>query len=466
MTVGITTDAVMFFDKGKLVKEMLYPEFEAILDNVIGLNEFKNQQVSAAFVRVNSSLKLTAAVLFLIDFDERGHVDKSWNIPLPHLADNAGKGPDLGAGPIKLSCRSQCSVSWHQRSLWDPDINIETETGSTTLDQLAKAAIRNRLGLAVIDEPAELDALDPALLKAVKNGRHAADISLEEAINERVNKKIQQEIKTRTSALLEEQKLRIATMKSETQDHIEKLQIRYRNQLAKITDTLNSTKHLFSEEKHKNLQLKKTLQNKADEFRKVREHFQQEIEEGKEVEQSQLLALEEKFELESKASIDTATAELKEMLDMREVELFYRDEQVSRLNDEISQLRQEKQNLIDNSGDKVLQKLVGKGITFVAYQPGVEHLTIPVRDISQYLDSPINYVAEKCSVDQELYQQWMAHYELPVCNHKLNDSAVCAKPIPKVEKPSRFIVGENDRCAEHSCAVNALSSLIRFRESS
>ena len=453
MSDGITTDSVMFFDNGKLVKEILYPEFEAILDNVVGLNDFKNRSISAAFVRITASLKVSAVVCFLVDFDAEGYVDKSWNLPLIHLAENAGRGPDMGAGPIKLSCRSQCSVSWHQRSLWDPD--VDSKVG--TFEQISKAASRNRLGLTVITEP----VVSQKAASTGQSGKH--DTKSEKDIKARLLKNFRQEYKTRRLALLKEQKLRIATMKSEAQGHIEKLQKQYQLDLAKLTETLNSTKQLFSEEKHRNLQLKKTLQNQADEHHDVRIDFQREIENGKEIEQSQLLALEEKFELEAKASIDVATAELKEMLDMREVELFYRDEQVGRLNEDVSLLRQEKKALIDRSGDKMLQKLVDKGISFVAYQPGVDHLIIPLSDISEYLDSPTDYVSEKCSVDKDLYVQWLKHYELPVCNQSLANGAVCASPIHKIAKPSRFISGESDRCARHSQSSATLSNLMSVR---
>ncbi len=459
MSAGITTDAIMFFDDNKVGKEMFYPEFEAILDHVVGISEFKEKRVQAAYVRINSCLQITAAVFFMIDFDASGYVDKTWNIPLQHLADSAGRGPDLGAGPIKLSCRSQCSVSWHQRSLWDPDMDND----NITLRQLAQAAKSNRLGLSVVDVVPE-DVM-PAPAKNNAEGAAASSEAEREELKKQLKKKYQLEMKARTTALLEEQRLRIAAMKSEAQDHIESLQIHYQRELEKVTETLESTKYLFSEEKHKNLQLKQTLENHAKNSQQVRQRWLQEIEQGKELKQNQIQELEEKFALEVTAKVDAATVELKEMLNMREVELFYRDEQVGRLNAEISALRQEKQSLIDGSGDKVLQKLFDSGITFVACQPGVDHLTVPLKDMSKYLDSPVSYVAEKCSVDLNLYQQWRGHYELPVCSYKLEDGSTCAAPIPKVEKPTRFILGESDCCAKHSRSANTLSYLMKVRES-
>lgn len=452
MSSGVSNDAIVFFDDNRIAKEMLYPEFEAILDNVVGIAEFADQQVNAAFVRINPQLLITSAVFFLIDFHADGYVDRSWNLPLQHLADTAGLGPDLGAGRIKLACRSQCSVSWHQRSLWDPNL----ETAGNTLEMLATSVKRNRLGLASV-EPQSAPEVAPSL----ESNKRSGDV--EKEIRAQLSKKFQQEIKTRTSTLVEEQKLRVAAMKSEAQDHVEKLHTQYRSELARLAEALQSTKQLFSEEKNKNLQLKRVLDEHARDLQKTRENYQLELEQGKEVSQVQLLELEEKFELEAKARIDTATAELKEMLDMREVELFYRDEQVGRLHAEIAQLRMEKQQLLDTQGDMILQRLADTGVTFVAYQPGIDHITVPLRDMANYLDSPLDYVADKCSVDKRVYRQWVAHYELPVCHHRTEDGTTCAQPVPKVEKPTRFIAGETDRCAKHSRAATALSSLMKVR---
>ena len=463
MAIGISSEAIMFFSDGRVVKEMLYPEFEAILDHVVGIAEFEDMQVPAAYVRINGALKVTHIVLFLLDFDSNGYVDKSWNIPLAHLADQAGKGPDLGAGPTKLSCRSQCSVSWHQRSLWDPDVH----SGNKILKEIAGAAKRNRLGLTVIEEPEE-----PELQEAPQSGRKSSSAAggksvdikaLEKEVGDRLQRKFQEEMKTRIAAMQEEHRLRVATMKSEAQDYVEKLQALYRNETEKTKQVLETTKHLFAEEKHKNIQLKKTLDEQAEELKSAREKFQKQLVQNKEVGQQQLLELEEKFELEAKASLDKATAELKERLDMREVELFYRDEQVGRLNAEIAELRQEKQELLDSSGDRLLQRLVDGGITFVAYQPGIDHLTIPMRDIGQYLESPIDYVAEKCAVDSDLYKKWRAHVDKPVCSYRDEKGTPCSEPVLKVEKPGRFIVGESDRCAKHSRAAATLNSLIKAR---
>src|SRR5690606_11058396 len=101
-----------------------------------------------AYVLINPRLLLRAAVFFYLDFDENGAADKGWNLPLRNLADRAGRGPDLGAGPIRLACRSQCPVSWHQMHLWGPNL----APGQNDLVLLRDAVKRNHLGLLFDEE--------------------------------------------------------------------------------------------------------------------------------------------------------------------------------------------------------------------------------------------------------------------------------------------------------------------------
>src|SRR5690625_6101944 len=96
------------------------------------------------------------------------------------------------------------------------------------------------------------------------------------------------------------------------------------------------------------------------------------------LENSQLHALQENYEMELAARVQAATTELQERLDMREVELFYRHQQERNLKDEIARLKDENQSLVNQSGGQLLNKLSEAGITFVTYQPGAEHMTIKI----------------------------------------------------------------------------------------
>ena len=278
-----STQAVMFFSDNQVVKEMLYPEFEAVLDNVVGISDFSAQQIQAVYVRINGQLKITAAVFFLLSFDDKGQVDRSWNIPLAHLADTAGKGPDMGAGPILLACRSQCSVSWHQRTLWDPVL----ENGVNTFKLIAQSAKRNRLALEKVAARVSdtLSAVQsPPVLETVPTIKQTGQkgIRVKEAVSQRESSlrsdspSVSHEaLEAKIEALNAEHSLRIATMKSAAQDHIEQLQGHYRTEITSLKDSMASTKHLYSEEKNKNLALKETLDHQADSLKRMREKFQQ-----------------------------------------------------------------------------------------------------------------------------------------------------------------------------------------------
>lgn len=456
MTMGTTSEAIIFLDGNRVAREILYPEFEAILDHVVGIEEYKNRSASAIYVRINSRLKITSAVCFLIDFDSNGYAESSWNVPLRHLADNGGRGPDLGAGPIRLSCRNQCSVSWHHRSLWDP---VFKNDGEGTLKIAADAVKRNRLGL-IVESAAGLEKSNASFASATSTGLNFGEKFKPEP---HVNAVLNEQLKERIAEVTAAHKLRVATMKSEAQDHLERVQQHYRIEQRKLAEAFDAAKKLFSEEKHKNLKLKQKFEIQAESLKKIRTQFQKQLQDSKSMGDGQVQELEEKFEQELSAKLDAATTELKEMLDMREVQLFYRDEQVNRMEGEIALFKQEKQNLVEGSGDKVLQRLVESGITFIAYQPGADHLTIPLKDVGEYVDSPENYVAGKLSVDMHTYKQWLKHYQMPLCSYSCKEGSVCEKSIPTIDKPARFIVGESDRCAEHSRAATALSELIKVR---
>ncbi|MGK0442460.1 MAG: hypothetical protein ACJA0N_002271 [Pseudohongiellaceae bacterium] len=440
MTVeGMTTEAIIFFGDPGVIKEMLYPEFEAILDHVVGIPEFAGQKVPAAYLRLNQFLQPTGAVLFYCSFDAAGNADAAWNLPLQHLAEKGGRGPDLGAGQMRLSCRSQCAVSWHQRELWDPD----TDAKPSTFEKISGLLRRNRLGLAV-------EKIKPVIDIPVLTSSQQVDNKAE---LDGLRKELYGEFKKRQAELLDEQKLRIETLKSGARELVEKLHRHYRTEASALKDANDDVSQQLLDQKNKNRRYKETLAKQAQGLHDERASFQQSQAQAKTIEADQIHALEQKFEQELQATVDTATAELKEMLEMRDVELFYREEQVGGLRDEITQLRNEKQVLMSEGGDQLLGKLVQSGITFVAYQPGLDHLAIPQMDLFAYLESPVAYVANKYGVDEALYEQWLAHYQLPVCQHEVDDS-ICGEPVNKIDHPADYIPNDSDRCSHHDFAAS------------
>ena len=142
------TEAVMFFAERGICKEMLFPEFEALLDGLVASPEFADETVEAAFVQINSRLQVRAAVFFTLDFDLDGYVNRLWNMPLRQLAEKAERGPDMGGGPIRLVCLGYNKQPNYRPLLWKPG----QRAGTNDLALIKDAVKRNTLGILGQDE--------------------------------------------------------------------------------------------------------------------------------------------------------------------------------------------------------------------------------------------------------------------------------------------------------------------------
>jgi len=447
-TSSTTYEAVLFFDETEIVKEMLYGEFEAVLDNVVGVNDFAGHEVRAVYLLIDSKLQIQAACFFLINFEKDGSADKRWNIPLRHLVDQAGKGPDLGAGPIRLACRSQCPVSWHERHLWDPvPVNQQNP-----FNLLKRAIKENRLGILEIHEPEPVASSSPVVLSG--DGLASVD-----DVRETLSRQFRHEYKRRVAALKEDYRLQIAGIKNQFEEELQSVRRSQHAVLVESQDGLQSVKALLRDEKRRNQQ----LQSQLDDQLAAVEQLRVEISHQNGVDGEALDALRHQYEVELSGRLEQATQELKEHLDRREVELFYRDEQIGSLRDEIIRIRDERDALIGGGGDQLLKQLTGAGITFVAYHPGLDYLTIPPADIPVYLESPYAYVAERCGVTETDYLQWLQHYQLPVCNHSDEHGHRCGLPVSKVNRPGHFVAGESDRCSRHTPQAKVIGNVMKLR---
>lgn len=109
--------------EGKVITDILTAdEFEMVVDLERPI-ENRQGQVYAAYVLANQSQVIQSIVLFILPLNLHGYCIEGWRLPLEQLSNTASRGPDLGGGRIRLACRSQCSISLHQDSLWDPGAN-------------------------------------------------------------------------------------------------------------------------------------------------------------------------------------------------------------------------------------------------------------------------------------------------------------------------------------------------------
>lgn len=438
-------EAVFLFQGDQILRELLYPEFEAILDGFIPVPDYANSSAKAVYVQLNHQLCVTGAVFFLLGFDEKGIVDRRWNVPLQQLLASAGPGPDMGAGQIRLACYSQCSVSWHQKNLWDPQM----APGKNTFVALRQAVKANRFGfVAKVDATPVADIDDDAIptLKPLS----AEDFEREQqAIQEQLHEAYNKELREKVALLTKEQRLRIATLTSEQQERLHELQQEHQQRLEAYQQQMADFKRAKAELEERNRSLKENLDAQAAKIEGIREYFELKLKSAQQGESSQLQALKQNYEVELDVKIQAATAELREMLEMREVELFYRHQNERALKEEIVALKQENQGLVKNGGDQLLSRLAKAGINFVSFQPGVGQLSIPVDDLGRYLENTPAYIAEKSGVSESLYIAWWAHYQNPCCHASDPKGQPCGHRVKRIESPLEFHPGESDRCDQH-----------------
>jgi len=141
-------EVVVLFDTtgSKIDLEMRFGQFNALLGQKATLSSHAAATVKAAYAQVGAGLSVQAVVFFLFKVNEQGYVDPAFNLPLDYMAQNAGEGPDLGRGVVKMACRSQCPVPWHAINMWEP----EGEGKAHPAMLVQKAVWRNRLQLKTL----------------------------------------------------------------------------------------------------------------------------------------------------------------------------------------------------------------------------------------------------------------------------------------------------------------------------
>jgi hypothetical protein len=309
-------EAVMFFsERGGICKEMLFAEFEALLDGLVNMPEYADQQMRMAYLLINPRLLVRSAVFFYLDFDEKGGADTGWNIPLRHLADNAGRGPDLGAGPIRLACRSQCPVSWHQMHLWDPSLTPERND----LALLRDAVKRNHMGLLVDDDAPQLLAAG-RLQMAAEDHWYPTDPQQQEAEQQAQAQagKLAQEQRVKAAQLIKQQRLRISSLAQQHEQELGKFRMASDELSQSLQAQLQSLQQALRQQEGLNTSLKTQLTAQADEFQAGRELMIGQLRALEQHAQTEADILRGQFAAELQAKVAVAELECQEQLALRD----------------------------------------------------------------------------------------------------------------------------------------------------
>ncbi|MGH1371607.1 MAG: hypothetical protein ACRBBW_06215 [Cellvibrionaceae bacterium] len=425
-------EAVVIFDGNEIAREMQFSEFEAVLEGFVPLAEQATQKVHAVYLRVGQGYLVTAAVFFLIDFDKAGFADKRWNVPIEQLADTSAEGPDLGAGPIRLACRSQCAIAWHQQQLWDPQMTPQCNH----LQALKKSIQRNALHLS-------LPQSAPTLVEKVSEQPPAQGGKESEQLDRQA---IEAKWRKRTAQTIKEARLKVAATQQQSQQALDDQREQHQRSTKASNDQIEALRQALVQEQDKNANLVELTERQDQKLKGLRDYFEQKLSNLKNVDQVATDTLKGHLQSQLESEVQALTQAYEEKLQMRDVEVMYRDTQLAALGDEIDKLRAEKQSLLEASGDSLLEKIHRSGISFVSFQPGAGHMTIPVSDVASFVDDSDRYTAAKCRVDVAHFKQWRQHYQNPVC---AEHSQGCQAVLPRVDRPLDFVVGQSDRCSHH-----------------
>jgi len=399
--VGENYSAVFFMDGSDVSRQMRFSEFETFLDGYVGLSDLADTDVKAVFAVVSPELEIRSLVFFRIYFDDEGQADVYWNMPIEQLAMKGAKGPDLGGGPIRLVCRSQCPESANADALWDPNM----APGHNHFQSIRRAVEANGLKFRKADPPSEENipvlAADPA------------DVATDRA---------------RLAQLIREQRLRIKTLQSVHRDALSELQRENRHELQALRNEMAELQQRYERQKLSNEQLMIRLAERNEQYLEMQEQINAEATSNS----------------REGAASDAEAVLLKEQLERRQRELELRDEKIVALEQENYDLRH--QTPPENS---VMEHLQHQSVFLVAYHPGIGHVTLPYSDIESYFRNPVAYAAGRCGMNEPAYREWLEHHEHPVCQHESDSGAKCEEPVMRVSQPSEFRPGVDDRCEHH-----------------
>lgn len=416
-----THEAIFFIDNHSVSKRMLFSEFEALLDGMGTLQEYADSDAKIVYCVISKTGKIKALVFFKLYFDEDGRADPSWNVPIERLAEVSGSGPDLGGGPIRLACRSQCSINWHLEDLWDPDMT----PGSNDFVVIKKAVVENRLRLAFASESA---------VEKVPTVHGISDAQLDDELDLETEKRV------KLARLLKEQRLRIRTLESQRDEAGDSSEREQRIIVHAYKNEIQNLKQHVEQLRVTNERLQEKLSARNAQFIDLQDRVSKQTELVAGLEKRLANADEGERESLEKQKLEAELVLLKDKLERKEIDLAYRDEREDQLRSELEELKESQSSGVDS--DALLSRLRDLEVVYVAYHPGAGHINMTTDEITSYAANPIAFVAEKCFVTEAHYRAWLKHYENPTCE-------TCHCPVEKAAMPSEFEPGISNLCEQH-----------------
>lgn len=406
--------AVFLMDGHEVSRQMRATEFDAFLDGYVGLSDLADTDVRAVYIQMGDDLLVRSLVFFRIYFDDEGRADSRWNIPVERLAAEGSTGPDMGAGPIRLVCRSRCPERKWASELWDPEMS----PGANHFQAIRKAVDANHLKYRRKASAPE----DQIPVVRTVLGKPDADVAAQEAVAQR----------NRLARMIREQRLRIKTMQSSHQDAVAAVQREHRLELISQQEKLDELERQMGRVRLDNDKVRKRLARRDEQVASLKQQLEQ-------------------ARKRATGASEAAEAEvvlLREQIDRKQRELEAQTRVARDLQQELDELQRRQPD-----EDALITRLQEQNLFVVAYHPGAGHITLPFDELSHYFSNPIAYAAERCGISESAYRKWLDHYENPVCRAPATSAgdtgALCGQPVLRIGQPSDFRGGVHDRCPEH-----------------
>ena len=256
---------ILFFDdEGKIVKGMNITEFDAVLEGYIPLSDMSGKNASCVYVEFDSDFLIRSVVFFTLLVSSSGDIDKSWHLPLMHLARAASQvGPDLGSGPVKLVCYSQCPNSHIKEQLWNPDFE-----NLNTFKAISSYIAQNLLAVQFRAKPL---SHQPAVTTVADQSRIEYDVS------QRLRKEYSNEFSQNMEQLLQEQRLRVSALQDEHVKKTSLLKREYSQRLERLNKEYHKSRKDLEESRRLNEHFKHTIEGQAEKITGLRDYFEHKL---------------------------------------------------------------------------------------------------------------------------------------------------------------------------------------------
>ncbi|MES2664300.1 MAG: hypothetical protein V4629_13455 [Pseudomonadota bacterium] len=393
--ISESVDLVLFFEAETLVRQMVYTEFEAVLDGVAGLGQFAQKKINCAYVVVKAGPIIDAIIFFSIHFDADGYPDTSWNLPLQDLVLNATVDFQFSVRCVYQSNFKDSKIS---NFLWNPSNNI--------VQLIQQIIVSNPLCQRLVIEqsaptfkPVEENNLIIPENKGSANP--ASGIAPDNADAELLRKQV-----------------------SSLREHLVKLE---------------SENRVFKEQSDVRDQ----------QFKSLMSYVNERVKSDSLIEKNEMDGIKKVYEEDYAKKLKQRTSIFHQVIADQTRDMIKQDAVIRSLREELTLLRKDKRRLAVDGVDGMFEKLQQSGLNLVAFQAGAGHMSISWNDIMDYLDNPTAYAAKKCDVSEKHYQEWLGHYNKPSCNAVRVDGSRCGQTVERVHLPKEYIHSHSDRCTLH-----------------